>query len=324
MKNGKNASNIEARFKKIKSSTCNIITCANSDIMKTLEMETLFKLYETVNMPILLHNSETWIMTKTDKQSLEKIDMWSLKKMISLPITTPSPAIKYETGTLYIQVKIDIKQMMFLWKILQKPSTSWQYQTLHELDRYNIGWAKQIRVTLSEYDIDQNWSEIASKPKNQWKSDVYQAGEKRNKDLIIANCYKDKGRSQVKTKTRLIIDDLEQTDYERGKNCIVQQLNKLEAKTLIMAKYGMLDCGKNFKMLYKTSQCDICDTLDDEQHRIFICPKWSGNTVLTPNNNCEFSDIVSQNLQRVKQVIKIVLEKWDLTNGKNIMKCQSV
>jgi hypothetical protein len=38
MKNGKNARNIDARFKKIKSSTYNIITCASSDIMKTTVM----------------------------------------------------------------------------------------------------------------------------------------------------------------------------------------------------------------------------------------------------------------------------------------------
>ena len=65
--------------------------------------------------------------------------------------------------------------------------------------------------------------------------------------------------------------------------------------------YSMLDCAKNFKMKYKTTNCGVCDTLDDEEHRMFMCPKWNYNIDTTPTVGYKFSDIFLPDLHRVKR-----------------------
>ena len=37
--------------------------------------------------------------------------------------------------------------------------------------------------------------------------------------------------------------------------------------------FGMLDCAKNYKNSYKGDLCSVCQTVDDENHRINSCTK---------------------------------------------------
>ena len=58
--------------------------------------------------------------------------------------------------------------------------------------------------------------------------------------------------------------------------------SKLETKAIITARYGMLECGNNFK----GTQREICqeyDVLDDETHRLNYC------TLYRDLNNCDYA-----------------------------------
>ena len=37
---------------------------------------------------------ETWILNKVERERLQKIELWALKKIINVPVTTPTPAIR--------------------------------------------------------------------------------------------------------------------------------------------------------------------------------------------------------------------------------------
>ena len=317
-RDGKNGKNIQERFKKIKKSTCSIITCGKSDIMKRIEVKTMIKLHESVNNPILLHNCESWVLTKTDYLNLEKIELWALKRMLSLPRTTPSIAIRYVTGTLYTRVKIDARQLLFLWKTLRRTPDSWPRQLLMTLDQYNLGWAKQIRETLSDYGVEESWGEIEKMEKHQWKTIVGTVTEKKNRELMIRECYKDRGRRETKTKTKSIIKKLESGEYERKPLPEIVNMNKLHSKAIIMGRYGMLECARNFQMKYGKKACQLCGTEDTEEHRLNICPKW-----MDPNNDWDpvrYSDIYSNDADKLKDIAKAILKKWEIDNGKNQMK----
>ena len=123
--NGTNKVMIEERKKKIKKSTRGIITCGQSDIMKKIEIKTLLELHEKVNVPGLLANAEAWNLTKTDEKELETIELQSLKQMLGVPITTPTPAIMYITGTIYTAMRIDQRQLKYLHKLLKCEESRW-------------------------------------------------------------------------------------------------------------------------------------------------------------------------------------------------------
>ena len=87
-------------------------------------------------------------------------------------------------------------------------------------------------------------------------------------------CHETKNNiTKVKTKTESIIKQLADTKYKREPRPEILQMTKHETKTIVTARYRMLQCGKNFKGTMKEI-CDTCNTIDDENHRLNDCIKW--------------------------------------------------
>ena len=189
-RNGKNQENLQEKLKKAKQSTITIITCGHQDVMKKVEVSTTLNLHEKVTIPMIFHNCESWILTKTDEISLERIDLWCLKWILSLPRTTPSAAVRYITGTLYAKVKADMSQLFYLQKILQREEGNWTQRMLFLLENLEIGWSEMIKRKLLDYDLQISWEEIAELSETNWKIKVREACEKFNENLLIDECHK--------------------------------------------------------------------------------------------------------------------------------------
>ena len=69
-----------------------------------------------------------------------------------------------------------------------------------------------------------------------------------------------------KTKTKLIIEHLTKDTYQRAPLDEILLSTKQQAKTLLIARFGMLECGKNFKGSVK-EMCPKCNEYDDEYHQ---------------------------------------------------------
>ena len=55
-----------------------------------------------------------------------------------------------------------------------------------------------------------------------------------------------------------------------------------------MARYGMLETASNYRNKYKTDQCNVCLTLDDENHRLNDCPRWKNVNLCCHNHKINF------------------------------------
>ena len=57
------------------------------------------KLFETRLLPAILHRFEAWRkISKSEMQAIEEIQNQSLKKILQLPVTTPSTGLLMEAG----------------------------------------------------------------------------------------------------------------------------------------------------------------------------------------------------------------------------------
>ena len=86
--------------------------------MRRIETQVLLRLHETVTIPTLLSSAETWLLDSAETNQANKIEIWALKKMFGLPPTTPTPAVIYASGTLYTEIRIQMKQLIYLHKLL--------------------------------------------------------------------------------------------------------------------------------------------------------------------------------------------------------------
>lgn len=320
-RNGSNKNNIESRMKKIKQSTATIIACGSCDIMKQVEIQTILKLHEVVNIPALLMNSESWILNKTETMNLERSELWALKRFLNVPRTTPSAAIRFVTQTVYTKIRVQIKQLLYLQKILSRDPKHRSNHLLQEMERQNIGWAKQIRTTQEEFGLTEDWGTIRRKPTKIWKYEVMQAAEKINTQTLINECFKNNnGDRHEKTKTKTILNVISDPSYSRNdyKNAIML-MNKNDAKTIVMARYGMLACGKNYKNQYGGTQCRSCDKIDDENHRINECINFKEINWLNMNEKINFENIYLDDVNILKELAGNIRKLWTLSYGKNAM-----
>jgi hypothetical protein len=68
-----------------------------------------------------------------------------------------------------------------------------------------------------------------------------------------------------------LVDILKVPGFYREPNINILKMSRMKCKALVMGRYGMLDCGKNYEKRYKRKNCTACDVLDDESHRINEC-----------------------------------------------------
>ena len=160
MRNGGNKKNIEEREIKTMASTRKILSLCGNKLFRKIQLKALIKLHNTCTIPMLLSNCETWVLNKTERNKIERIELWALKKILGVPITTPSAAVWHTTGLLLTSTLIDKRQMIYLKILLDRPETDWTALMLKSLENDNIGWGKQIKKTLEAYGLDETWSEI--------------------------------------------------------------------------------------------------------------------------------------------------------------------
>ena len=268
------------------------------------------ELHETTTISSLLTNAEAWVLTKTQRESMDRIELWALKKLYNVPPTTPTLAVMIVSGTLFASQRIDQRQMIYLKSILNRPDDKWLKLTLQSQKEQNCYWAKQIGDLLSEYGIEMTWDDIKQAPFALWKRTVKNAIEKKHKTRLmdLLDCSK---------KAAFAKNFLESESYERKPLSHVLGRNKMGARALIMGMAGMLDCANNFHSKYKTKECKECHKIDDESHRINDCIIYERVNLYHSRLKIDFDCIYSNKnttLDRMETVIRAI---WALDNGKN-------
>ena len=320
-KDGKSQKNIEERSGKVKGAVRAIMTCAKSGVMKRIETQVLLRLNASVTIPTLLYNAETWILTKVERNTIDKIAIWAWKQMLGLPTTTPSSAVIFATGSMYASIQVDTKQLLYLHKLLQKEERHWAKEVLLILNKKNGAWAKRINELLEFWEVETEWTEISKKSKGEWKREVEKAAEVMNVKKLTEECQvKQRGIVKEKTKTKSILTQIENQEYKRGPLKIMEKGSVVVARAVIMGRYGMLKCRANFSSSFKDKNCPSCKMIDDENHRINQCVLYRSINLYDSSDKINYDWIYSNDLNEVLNVVKIILKMWDLGFGKNTMR----
>ena len=316
--NGTNQENLENRKNRVQGSTRRVLASAKIDVLKTIETKSLLQLHEAYTVSSILINCESWVLTKTDRDKLDKMELWAYKKIFNVPITTPTAAVIYETRSLFTSILVIKKQLQFLHHTLSHDGENVYKKTLESLISDNIGWGKYILKVLRECELDFTLEEIKNKKKNEWKQIVHDATWELNRKKILDSC---QGKGKIKTKTQKIPQWLELNDYKSGYvNNVMFELPRNTVKIIIMARYGMLDCANNYRGKYGTKLCRACDMVDDEDHRMNNCVRWKDVNLHGRNYSIDFGAVYSSDIKTLEQMAGLLKRIWNLDFGKNEMR----
>ena len=316
---GKNSKNLEARKSKAFAATCGINSIAGTNILRKIETKILLELHEKIILSALLTNAEAWTLGKGEKDEIERVEVQTLKMLFDLPTHTPTPAIIHSFGTLYTSLRIEKKRIMYLHRLLKKHDSSWPKKTLFILDQLNIGWAKSIKEALNALDLPTSFSTIQASTRRQWKRIVECKIEIKNQERLLNECHKKENDAIIrKTKTAHIVDKIKGTTYVREPIPELLLCNKHETKTLIIARFGMLECGKNFKGTMNEI-CNVCKVTDNENHRLNDCPSHKKVNLFNTENRVDFSDVFSADVNVLRPIIKEIEKVWNVRNAHGSM-----
>ena len=98
----------------------------------------------------------------------------------------------------------------------------------------------------------------------------------------------------------------------------VLSLTKKETKTLIIARYGMLECGKNFQGT-SSKECTSCKISDDEEHRLNTCPKYAHINHCNSSDKVPFDSIYSHDPCVLQTIIERISSVWNVKVGHGTM-----
>ena len=318
-KDGKNKENIQARKTIIQSNTAIINSIASSEALYRIETAVLLDMHKQKNIASLLNNAEAWRLNKGEEELIEKVEIQALKSLFGLPLHTPTAAIIYTFGTLFTKQRIDKKILIYLHKILNKDDGAFLKQALSTLSSLNTGWYQKTTAILEEYDLPTAFSDIKKITEAGWRSQVTRKIEKTNKERLLQSCYKTvDGIKTPKTKKQYMARDLDRREYIRSPDSFILKTTKSEAKTIIMARYGMLQCGKNFKGSDLVN-CNTCNVVDDENHRLNYCTKWKDTNLLNSDITIDFKNVYSNDIETLRVIIPYIQKVWNVKNANGTM-----
>ena len=85
-----------------------------------------------------------------------------------------------------------------------------------------------------------------------------------------------------------------------------------------MARYGMLECGKNYgNTMNKT--CDICNCIDDENHRLNSCMRWKDTNLYNSIEKEDFNDIYSSDIPTLRKIMPVLGKVWNTKHSHGAM-----
>ena len=180
------------------------------------------------------------------------------------------------------------------------------------LTNLNIGWGRSIKETLQDYDLPTNLETIRVETRRRWKKAISEKIEIKNKVRLYDDCHKyENGVKIPKTKTKHIIEQINNSWYQRAPSNELLQCTKQETKTILIARFGMLECGKNFKGTMR-EVCTYCNELDNENHRLNYCVQLKDINLFNSDVKANFDDIYSNDIDKIKGIIMHIEKVWNV------------
>ena len=84
----------------------------------------------------------------------------------------------------------------------------------------------------------------------------------------------------------------------------------------MMARYGVLECGKNYKGTMREI-CDTCNCIDDENHRLNYCIKWRNMNLYESTEK-----LYSDSLVDIRHITDMIEKVWNTHTANGSMRTE--
>ena len=295
---GSNKENIASRVSRGQGKIAEIISLIKSISLGKHYFKIAMLLRESIFITSVLTNSEVWYrVTKSEIEDLEMVDRSLLKRILSVPNSTPTAALYLETGCLRIRSIIKARRVNYL-HYLVKLEKSEMLSRFFYCQWYNSNpqdWTTQVKLDLQELGLPNDLEMIEKKTKLTWKNLVKRKiKEFEFKELIEIK----ETRNQSKLE-KLNYKELNQQEY-------LNNLNVVQLKEIFRFRTRMAKFSENFKEGGQVKLCPLCGQHDDTQNWSFKCQKVNENIEIIGEYEDIFESEITPSLANtVTQIMKL-------------------
>ena len=282
-----NKGNMEEHIKTIKGKTeaalQTILNIAGYNDFNRIYMEIIWKLFNTSIISILTYSAEAWIPTKSEIKKIQKILDNTVKRILNIPITTPTENIILETGIWNIESIIARKQLNYYYKIIKETDRSTNlYKICTDPDS---PWNKNIQQKLQKYDMQTADLETMTK---------YQANKhikaKIEQKLLAEINQQAENKSKVK---HMIENTPERTKLTMAP--YMRELSRRECRNIFLVRSRMAKVKTNYKGAHSNLLCRWCKKVEETQTHIFQeCEN------LKEAQNCNYENIFQNEVSTLR------------------------
>ena len=246
-------------------------------------------LRDTLFLSSILTNSEVWYnITAGEIEELEMIDRTLLRRIFSVPKSTPSAGIYLETGCMRIGTIIKARRVNYLHYLAKLPQeemlSKFFYHQWFVGGKYD--WTTQVKNDLAELGLPDNLETLRKKSTFSWKTLV----KKKTKEYELSKLLEIK---KTKSKlTKLDYNKLEMQEY-------LITLDSQMAKNVFRFRVKMANFNGNFRGHGSPDACPLCGTHSDIQELCFKCPIILNQVKITENYENLYKQPLLRNLQAI-------------------------
>ena len=199
-------------------------------------------------------------MTKNDYETLKSLQLNYLRSIMKLPKGAPIAALYLELGILPIKYETEVRQILYLKKVLGKKPDDPVLLACKEMLKFDSEdkWANNL-LGLRKYNFPLNDENVKKMKTEDWK-------------LLVKNTLKRDAFLQLEAQClanrktcHLSYDRLKAQDY-------LFSFEPKCARIIFRTRCRMIDLKVNFKNKYGMDlRCPFCNDWDETLEHIFVC-----------------------------------------------------
>lgn len=253
-KDGALKESIEARRKSCTSTVAELNSIIEETASENILIEAVITYHNSIIIPKLCLNSETWNLSNTELQEMEVIQNKSIKRMLRLPQGTPSQGLRAELGIHCVENIISKRRLRFFHRLLNLPDGNITKKVMmQQLNLPGDTWLSETLSLCKKLELCDEIDTITNMPKAKWKKLTEETIEKDETKKLKRWAENSKKYSSV--------------NLNVTKKKYIKYLPPALAVIMLKARTGMIDVKVNYKNLYKDLQCRKCNAhIEDLQH----------------------------------------------------------
>ena len=251
---------IELRSKSCTATVAELNAIIEETVSENILIDAVITYHNSIIIPKLCLNSETWILNNTDLQEMEAIQNKSLKRMLRLPQGTPSKGLRAELGICSIESVITKRKLRFLHRLLNFPDKNITKKVLlQQLNLPGDTWLSTTLSTCQKLGLSDDLETIKITPKLTWKKVV-------NEAIACNETEKVKEWAVNSKKYTSIALNVKKKSY-------IHYLPPTIAVTILKARTGMTEVKNNYKNMWPDLKCRKCINHIEDISHVLKCNK---------------------------------------------------